>query len=300
MNDLYSVRNKKTPENLIYDSIGVKLRTQIVRVWSRFFRQLDPDISEEIWFEINSVICDEHGVNSIYEPPIGFYKESEKCRKYFERLEQIEELFDVIEAVFRAITKVPEILNQRVGITPDHIIADLNSRFRENDFGYEYNRGNILRIDNNLLHEDIIDQVIHLTNEPLFQNANEEFLSALTHLKNGRNKEALSDSLKAFESTMKIIIHDFKWDYQQNDTASKLIQKCLDKELIPKFLQSQFSALRTTLEAGIPTIRNKNSGHGQGPVKIVVPDSLATYSIYMTGTCINYLIELYKEKKPSS
>lgn len=300
MNDLYSIRNKKISENLIYDSISVKLRTQIVRVWSRFFKQINQDTAEEIWSEINSIICDEHGVHSLYQPRIGFYKESGKCLKYFERLEQIEELFDVIEVVFRAITKIPDILNLRVRITPNQIIAELNSRFNENGFGYEYTKGNIVRIDNNLLHEDIIDQVIQLTNEPLFINANEEFLSALSHLKNGRNKEALSDSLKAFESTMKIIIHDFEWDYQQNDTASKLIQKCLDKELIPKFLQSQFSALRTTLEAGIPTIRNKNSGHGQGPVKIIVPDSLATYSIYMTGTCINYLIELYKEKRPSS
>jgi hypothetical protein len=300
MRDIYSKRNKKAPDELVYDKIAEKLRVQIIRTWQKFFNQYGEYTTEDIWRQLNDVICDEHGKHTLLENGIKRYEESYKCQYYFENLENLEESFDVIEIIFKAISKIPEVYHDNIPISSEEIVEELNERFRENDFGYEFTKGSIIRVDNKLLHKDIVNQVIHLTNENLFSNANEEFLSALDHLRHGRNKEALNESLKSFESTMKIIIHDMGWDYNENDTANKLIQKCLDKELIPNSLQSQFSALRTTLEAGVPTIRNKNSGHGQGPRKIVVPDSLASYSIYMTGTCINYLIELYKEKKPSS
>jgi hypothetical protein len=301
MRDIYSKRNKKAPDQLVYDKIEEKLRVQIIRTWKKFFNQYDEKTSEKLWDMINGIICDEHGKHTLIKDyGLGGYEEFYRCQHYFENLESLEQSFDVIEIVFRAISKIPEIVHQRISHSPEEIVKELNERFRENDFGYEFTKGRIVRVDNKLLHKDILNQVIQLTNESLFTNANEEFLSALDHLRHRRNKETLNDSLKSFESTMKIIIHEMGWGYDEKDTASKLIQKCLDNELIPKFLQSQFSALRTSLEAGIPTIRNKNSGHGQGPKKIVVPDSLATYSIYMTGTCINYLIELYKEKKPSS
>lgn len=300
MRDLYSKRNKKTSDELIYDIIGEKLRVQIIRTWKKFFDQYDETITDLLWEEINSVICDEHGKHTLLPNGIGRSKESYKCQKYFENLQSLEESFDVIEIIFKAISTIPKVVHQTLSISPEEIYQELNERFQENDFGYEFTKGRIVRIDNKLLHGDILDQTIHLTNDTKFSNANEEFVSALNHLRHKRNKEALNDSLKSFESTMKIIIYDMGWEYDENDTASKLIQKCLDNDLIPKFLQSQFSALRATLEAGIPSIRNKNSGHGQGPNKIIVPDSLASYSLYMTGTCINYLIALYKEKRPSS
>jgi hypothetical protein len=301
MRDIYSKRNKRVPDRLVYNQFDEKLRVQIIRTWNKFFNQYDEETSEKLWDKINSLICDEHGKHTLLEDNLGTWKESYRCRHYFENLESLDESFDVIEIVFRAISKIPKVIHQKkISLRPEEVIIELNKRFRENDFGYEFTKGMIVRVDNKLLHKDIVKQVIQLTNDSFFLNANEEFLSALNHIRHGRNKEALNDSLKSFESTMKIIIHDMGWDYNETDTASKLIQKCLDNELIPKSLQSQFSALRTTLEAGIPTIRNKNSGHGQGPKKIVVPGSLATYTIYMTGNCINYLIELYKEKKPNS
>ena len=60
-------------------------------------------------------------------------------------------------------------------------------------------------------------------------------------------------------------IHDKRsWQYNKNDTASKLINSCMSHGLIPNYLQSQFTSLKTMLETGVPTIRNKNSAHGQG------------------------------------
>lgn len=301
MRDIYSKRTKEQTDNLIYDEISEKLQVQIVRTWQKFFKQLDKEKeAEEIWTKINEIICDEHGKHTLLEDDIRQFYESYRCQHYFEHLDSLKECFDVIEIIFRAIQKIPEIIPRRYHFTPEEAVNELNERFKENDFGYEFTEGKIIRIDNKLLHKDVVVKTLSLTHNTLFENSNEEYLSALDHLKNNRNKEALNDSLKSFESTMKIICKYLGWKYNESDTAKKLIQICFDKELIPNYLQSHFGALRTTLESGIPTIRNKRSGHGQGPKKVVVPDSLASYSIYMTGVCINYLIELHKEKMPSS
>ena len=69
---------------------------------------------------------------------------------------------------------------------------------------------------------------------------------------------------KSLESTMKTICDKRRWGYAKNDTASKLLAVCFDNGLVPPFWVSHFSALRATLEAGVPTGRNKLSGHGQG------------------------------------
>lgn len=45
------------------------------------------------------------------------------------------------------------------------------------------------------------------------------------------------------------------------------------------------------LESGIPPIRNRNGGHGQGDIIKTVSDSLARYTINLTGCTIIFLIE---------
>src|SRR5690606_3743387 len=116
----------------------------------------------------------------------------------------------------------------------------------------------IIRIDSKLLHREIINKTVNLTNNELFANANEEYLSALHHLQHERNKEALNDSLKAFESTLKIIFNKLGWPYESSATSSKLLEICFHNELIPKYLTMHFTSLRATLSSGIPTLRNKN------------------------------------------
>ena len=124
-----------------------------------------------------------------------------------------------------------------------------------------------------------------------YSGANEEFLKAHEHYRHGRYKECLNESLKAFESTMKVICQKRGWSYNQNDTAKKLIEICLSNDLVPSFLQAQITALKSILESGIPTIRNKSGGHGQGIQQTIVPPHLAGYMLHLTATTILFLIE---------
>ena len=90
---------------------------------------------------------------------------------------------------------------------------------------------------------------------------------------------------------MKIICKEKSWTYNSNDTSKKLINICLQNNLIPSFSQNQFTSLSNLLESGIPTIRNKLSGHGQGQVPQKVDDEITRYGMNLTATNILFLIE---------
>ncbi len=60
---------------------------------------------------------------------------------------------------------------------------------------------------------------------------------------------------------------------EKKAAAKDLIQIVFDNGLIPSFMQSHFSGLKTTLESGLPTVRNRQSGHGQGSGQVVVPEN---------------------------
>jgi hypothetical protein len=93
---------------------------------------------------------------------------------------------------------------------------------------------------------------------------------------------------------MKAICKKRNWKYDEGDTAKRLIEICLANGLIPDFWQTHFSALRATLEHGIPTSRNKLAGHGDGTEPIIVPQHLAAYVLHMTASTLVFLIEAEK------
>jgi hypothetical protein len=48
------------------------------------------------------------------------------------------------------------------------------------------------------------------------------------------------------------------------------------------------------LEGGLPTVRNKNAGHGQGPTPVSVPDYLVAYALHMAAANIVLLIQAHR------
>jgi hypothetical protein len=82
-------------------------------------------------------------------------------------------------------------------------------------------------------------------------------------------------------------------------TASKIIDVLFKNNLIPSEMQSHFTALRSTLESGLPTVRNQpgQGGHGQGSDVVEVPDYLAAYCLHLAATNIVLLIEAHNASK---
>jgi len=311
--NLFSKRNSELPDIYVYDKLSHKLKIQIFHIWSKFFRQqnIREDFSNRIFEEIDEILCEEHGLKKLWHPPFNgglyisgaIYSSEEKIEKFIEGTPEIEKQLDAIELLFYFIENIYEVNKNFHGIynqllyAPQQAIEDLNHRFKENGVGYEFSNGKIIRVDTQLLHNEIIRPALNLLNNNLFKNANDEYLSAHEHYRHQRNKECLNDCLKSFETTMKIICEKNSWSYdKKKDTASKLISICIENGLVPEYLSNFLVSVRTILETGIPTVRNKNSGHGQGIDRIIVPDFLASFLLYLTGTCIIFLIEADKNK----
>lgn len=178
---------------------------------------------------------------------------------------------------------------------PDDAIAELNSRFKESGVGYQFESSELIRVDSQFIHSEVVKPVLRLLgSEKVYRGANNEFLSAHEHYRHKRYKECLNDCLKSFESLMKAIHEKHSWPYNQNDTAKKLINSCLTNKLVPEYLQNQFSSIRTLLESGIPTVRNKEGGHGQGTEVSTVPEYLASYTLNLTATNLLFLVNCEK------
>ena len=173
----------------------------------------------------------------------------------------------------------------------DDAIDELNIRFREHGVGFQFLGGQIVRVDSEHVHSEVIKPAIRLLHEKRYAGAQQEFLNAHRHYRKGETKESLNDCLKAFESVMKAICDKRRWRYPKNATAKTLIDVCFENELIPAFWQSQYSALRTLLESGVPTGRNRLSGHGQGKEPVAVPEYIAAYMLHMTASAIVFLAE---------
>lgn len=306
----YSIRNrenKKMP--LEYDNFPVKLKNQIIHIWRNFMNKnsVPESISETAWGHIHNKLAEIHGEKELH-PQYDFmgakYYQIFRVTEYFEKVTDINSLLDIVEVSFAILTNIETVIRDNFpnnytpfSYTIDQAINDLNDRFNVNRIGYELKNGIIIKIDKELLHKEIVDATLNLTDNHLYENTNDEFISALEHFKFKRNKECLTDCLKSFETTLKIICKENSWKYDEDrDTASSLIDICITNGLFPKYLLSEFTSLVNLLKSGSATIRNKNSAHGQGAKKISVPKHLASFMIYLTGSTINFIIESNNKK----
>jgi hypothetical protein len=177
--------------------------------------------------------------------------------------------------------------------TSTKILSSIRRRFADQGRnGYQFEGGEMIRMDSTYIHSEIVKPTLVLLHNKKFAGANEEYLKAHEHYRHGRNKECLTECLKAFESTMKIICQGKGWAFNANDTAKPLVNVILTNNLIPAYMQSQISAFRSLLESGVPTIRNKVGGHGQGATPTTADDETTRYALNLTGSNLIYLIEL--------
>ena len=226
----------------------------------------------------------------------------EELANYFLQVDEVDRQLDIVELSFRYIDELTREFNylrqSRASERADQAIIELNARFKEHGIGYQYVHGEIVRVDSELIHSEAVKPAIRLLNSSQYRGAQQEFLSAYEHYRQGKNKEALNDCLKSFESTMKAICDKRNWAYEANATAKNLIKVCFDHGLVPVFWQQELSSLRSLLESSVPTGRNKLSGHGQGGTPTTVPDYLVAYMLHMTASTLVFLTTAEQELAP--
>jgi len=307
--ELFSKRQKKirgeVPDVYVYEEMPQSLRIQIIHIIrDTIGKDKYENRARRAYQFIHKALCKEYGVFTLKE-----YAQSddEAILDYFLNCDDYEKCLDIIELSFRMITlhvakdyyysyKQHTTSSQ----APEDAINELNSRFKESGIGYQFEAGELIRVDSQYIHSEAVKPVLRLLGSvEAYRGANDEFLSAHEHYRHKRYKECLNDCLKSFESLMKAIHEKYSWPYGQNDTAKKLINSCLSNKLVPEYLQNQFSSVRILLESGVPTVRNKEGGHGQGAEVSTVPEHLASYTLHLTATNLLFLAnceEIYSEK----
>jgi hypothetical protein len=256
-------------------------------------------VSHSLWGEIHDQLARELGVFSLarqHDNPCV------QCQHYLQEadaekaLDAIDFTFSFIDQKVRRVTD-EEWLAYDAGMGADEAIAELNHRFREHGIGWQFEEGRLRRLDSDYVHEEIVKEALWVLRRKRFRGAAQEFDVAHQHYRGGRYEDAITNALKAFESTMKVICDARGWQYPPRAAAKQLISVIFDNELLPPEVQSHFSALRATLESGLPTVRNKQAGHGQGAGLRAVPDHLAAYALHLAATNIVFLAAAHDHKR---
>jgi len=303
--DIFSKRQRvargEVPDVYSYDTIPQPLKVQIVHIWSDTLGSADQYQSD--FFGIRSVyklivetLCREYG---LFRLPGS---QQHGNRNFFAELAEFilheddhEKVLDAVELSFQMIDSFSRELDylrrDNASKLADAAIDELNRRFQEHGAGYRYEEGKVIRIDSELIHAEVVKPALALLRAREYAGAQAEFLQAHEHYRNGRDKEALADCLKSLESVMKAICAKRKWKHDPNATSAPLIKVLFDNGLVPQFWNQHFSALRATLESGVPTARNRLGGHGQGPNVVKVPRHLTAYVLHQTASLIVFLVE---------
>ena len=306
--DLFSKRQQKirrdAPEVHGYTQIPGPLRVQIAHILRDLFgHKVTYDLNGcvEAFGEIEQTLCREYGLCILPTKPTDLTTTPDvRVIDFLLHEEDQEKVLDVVEVSFRLLTRLrssPEWQSRIPQEKFDRAVTELNGRFAEYGIGYQYEKGEILRVESQFIHAEVVKPVLALLSAEEYAEANAEFLKALEHYRRSETKECLNECLKAFESAMKTICTKRKWAFKAKDTAKELIDVCLKNGLTPPLIHAHIRGVRATLARGIPTIRNRFPGHGQEVHLIDVPRHYAGYMLHLTAATIQFLVESEKAFK---
>jgi AbiJ N-terminal domain 4 len=282
-----------------YDHLPIQFKNQVIHIWNNTLSAYPLFTSPGYWSSIYTYLIEEWGLDPRLASNVEARSFEMCCIFLRDEKISIENVIDLIELTFRLIENTWErmIKNQRnlsyCGQSANSAIDKLNARFREHSIGYQYNNGQIIRVDSDFVHAEVVIPALNLLSSQEFSGAAQEFLAAHKYYREQEYKEAIANASKAFESTLKTICTRFKWDYKKNDTSRKLVMIVLEKELIPKYLQDHITGLNNLIESTV-TVRNNTAGHGDGERPKDVSEYFAGYALHITASNIVFLVEAYK------
>ena len=327
MPEIYSERQKRLrgeyPDVYQYETIPKELRVKVRYIWGDLWDDFgdneiveriivwsysdgDVDVEEifmysvEILSLIERTLLRKYGMESLSDN----YSGSNAVWDFFYKTEDTERVIDIIELLFQYLDENTTILSDYDELCELRVIYDeykekailkLNKDFRDHGVGYQYESGQIIRVDSQYIHSEAVRPVLNLLSDPMFESANEEFLKAHGYYREGDHKSCIQECSNAFESVLKIICDSKGWEYNKNATANPLLEIVYNNGLIPTYQRSFFDGIRGSLQSGVPTIRNKLSAHGQGSEEVDVPDYMAECMLNLTASSILLLVRANKE-----
>lgn len=321
MYKLYSERIKNKdgePEVYIYDEFPEAFRNQVFYIMTDILDELGDCCCE--WDDLHDEFCREKGLKLLGDWNVTRGGYGKHNIEQFISKASSPEFLDFLDFAFYIFNgegrevDVPQCyynifegsvknnnydtIIKEVNNGIDKAIAELNYRFKQHNLGYEFLKGEIIRIDNKVLHQEVVKPALRLLYEEGFEGAEEEFRKAFGYRRKGDNKNVILEAEKAFESTMKTICDKKSYTYdKEKDTAKKLIEILETNNFYPAYMSSHMANLRITLETGLPVVRNKKAGHGQGRAIEPISDEYAEYALNLAATNIVLLVGICKRGK---
>lgn len=257
------------------------------------------DYTGEFWNEIHQMLLYRHGKFQLMEQGLPS-SQTEDAVGFLLRCKD-EEFLDFVEYIFRVKCLF------HVSYEENTLVAELNDLLASENAGYEVTEmvketvieptvfgdrkviktvayPQVIRKDDQVVHNLAIKPVLQLLSDPKFKTANQEYLEALEDYKKGDYGDCLTKCGSAFESIMKIICNRKGWPYKQTDPASTLIGTIIRNAGLDPYFEQPFTI--------IATLRNRLSkSHGAGVQPKTVSQNLARYSLNATASAILFLVD---------
>jgi hypothetical protein len=173
--------------------------------------------------------------------------------------------------------------------------AEVNDLFRSYNLGFEVFDGNVRKVDAKFLHSSVVKEAVRLLRHPSFEGPVDEYQRAIDAYTKGNFKETVRESSNAFESTLKALLTSCSIAFKPSDTASRLIKKLIEGNLLPSGLENFSNGLSQIMSSGLPTIANPVR-HGQGSQVSNIDEDYASFALHLSGSYIVFLIRLYDKR----
>lgn len=267
------------PDIYQYDEVSHKLRT----IFARTFRKANFPI--EVVIQIIEVICDEWAIN--LENCLGYgnstFDDIENFILNFQNDEK-EIFLDLLALHFRYLHHTEK----------QDTIKELNQRMLENGFGYQFEKGTLIRIDSLPMHKNVVKPTLELLQDSRFENANVEYRQAFDDYNHRRYEGMFVNLCKSVESTIKIICDINSFGLSDFHSLKPLISRLIKNNFLPQYNEKPIEGLDNMLRT-IGNIRNENGGHGAGVEKRKIDQSLITYAMHSTTATLLFLLQRQKE-----
>jgi hypothetical protein len=172
----------------------------------------------------------------------------------------------------------------------------LNELFEHNNLGFQVINGVIATKKSDFLHTEVISKSLTLLVNEEFSGPIEEFKRAIENYTHKDYENTVIEACKAYESTMKAILDKKGVTYDKNSsTASALVNLLKDNGIFKSYLIDSLSKITSILSSGLPVVRNKEAGHGDGAEINEVKRSYASFALDLAGSYIVFLIDRYYE-----
>lgn len=304
--ETFAYRNRRSqqgelPDVYTYDNISEQLRHQIcvalyegIGIFHFYTGYEMQSVAEanEAWKMIDRV-C--HKELFSYLKFTSNSRLDTRYLNYLMNVSQIDDFLSAVEIGCRALEfyrgESPE--GRGAEEKAEDSIDEINQRFEQHAVGYQFESGQIIRVDSKAAHAEIVRPALRLLTVPIFVKANEEFLSAHKHYREGSFKDCVTAANRAFESTLKAICDTELWTYDKGDRASELVTKVTSNGLFTHAFDKGMSAYVAMLKTGLPSVRNDAGAHGDGIAAAAVTAEIARFAINLTASNILFVGESY-------